>query len=261
MAVSFERYVAIGDSSTEGLVDPDGCGGYRGWADRLAEHVADVCPGLLYANLAVRGLAAGEIRATQLAPAIAMRPDLATVVAGMNDLIRSRWDAARVASEVRAMVVGLRDVGATVITFTMPDVSRRMRLGGALTAKTRALNAEIHAIARDSGALLLDLASYELAEDPRVWALDRIHGNPEGHARVAAALAHLLGLPGARPDALTTPLPPRVHRRREQLVEDLAWVARHVAPWAVRRLRGRTTGYGITAKRPVLAPVSSARRP
>ena len=36
----FERYVAIGDSSTEGVDDPDGCGGFRGWADRLAERIA-----------------------------------------------------------------------------------------------------------------------------------------------------------------------------------------------------------------------------
>jgi len=38
----FERYVALGDSTTEGLEDPDGRGGYRGWADRLAERVASV---------------------------------------------------------------------------------------------------------------------------------------------------------------------------------------------------------------------------
>ena len=78
----FERYVAIGDSSTEGLDDPDGAGGYRGWADRLAELLAEAHPDLRYANLAVRGKSAGEIAASQLAPALAMRPDLATVVAG-----------------------------------------------------------------------------------------------------------------------------------------------------------------------------------
>ncbi len=251
---AFQRYVAVGDSSTEGLDDPDGVGGYRGWADRLAEHVAAASPGLHYANLAVRGRSAGEIRATQLAPAMAMRPDLATVVAGMNDLLRSGWDAKRVAGEVGAMVSGLRSVGATVITFTIPDVSRRMRLGRTLTEKTAALNVEIEKIARETGAVLLDLATYELAGDPRMWAVDRIHGNPEGHARIAAALAHLLELPGATGGSLTEALPTEPRRRRDLLVEDLSWVARFVAPWAWRRLRGRTTGDGITAKRPVLTP-------
>lgn len=251
----FLRYVAVGDSSTEGLDDPDGAGGYRGWADRLAEHVAAVSPGLHYANLAVRGKSAGEIRATQLAPALAMRPDLATVVGGMNDLLRSGWDARRVAGEVGEMVSSLRSIGATVVTFTIPDVSRRMRLGRTLTAKTAALNVEIQRIARETGAVLLDLATYELAGDSRMWAVDRIHGNPEGHARIAAALAHLLEIPGAPPGSLSEVLPPHIRRRRDLLVEDANWVARYVAPWALRRLRGRTTGDGITAKRPVLTPV------
>jgi lysophospholipase L1-like esterase len=253
--IGFQRYVAVGDSSTEGLDDPDGAGGYRGWADRLAEHIAVASPGLHYANLAVRGKSAGEIRATQLAPAMAMRPDLATVVAGMNDLLRSGWDAKRVAGEVGEMVSGLRSVGATVITFTIPDVSRRMRLGRTLTAKTAALNVEIQSIARETGAVLLDLAAYELADDPRMWAVDRIHGNPEGHARIAAALAHVLELPGATAGSLTEALPKEARRRRDLLVEDLRWVTRFVAPWAWRRLRGRTTGDGITAKRPVLTPI------
>ncbi|MBK9036375.1 MAG: SGNH/GDSL hydrolase family protein [Myxococcales bacterium] len=252
--MGFARYVAIGDSSTEGLDDPDGAGGYRGWADRLAELIAGPHPDLRYANLAVRGRSAGEIAATQLVPAVAMRPDLATVVAGMNDLFRPRWDAARVAGEVGVMVGALRAVGATVVTFTIPDVSRRMRLGRALTAKTTALNHELRAMADRTGARLLDLASYELAGEPRMWARDRIHGNPEGHARIAAALAHLLELPGAT-DGLAGALPPLRRRRRELVVEDVTWLARYVAPWAWRRLRGRTTGDGRGPKRPTLTPV------
>lgn len=251
----YERYVAIGDSSTEGL-DDHSEQGYRGWADRLAEHVAKTSsPGLLYANLAVRGRSAAEIRDSQLEAALAMHPDLATVVAGMNDLLRSQWSATRVAGEVGAMVSALRGIGATVITFTIPDVSRRMRLGSLLTAKTAALNDEIRAMARDTGARLLDLASYELAHDPRMWAPDRIHGNSDGHARIAEALAHLLELPGANAHALSERLPPDARSRRATAIEDLRWLARFVAPWAWRRVRGRTTGDGRSAKRPVLAPV------
>ena len=253
------RYVAIGDSSTEGLDDPDGAGGYRGWADRLAEHVASAHPGLLYANLAVRGRSAGEIRATQLAPAIAMQPDLATVVGGMNDLLRRRFDPARVAGEVGAMVHGLRAIGATVITFTIPDVSRRMRLGGALTARTAALNDELRRMAAAARALLLDLAALELAHDPRMWAVDRIHGNSEGHARIGEQLAHMLDIAGCEPGLHRPIAPPPARRRREILVEDASWIARFVAPWAWRRLRGRTTGDGIEPKQPQLAPVRDRR--
>src|SRR6476646_7866361 len=96
----FERYVAIGDSTTEGLDDPDGRGGFRGWANRLAERLAAAQGRVLYANLAVRGLTTRRIRETQLAPALAMRPDLATVVSGTNDLLALRFDARVFAREV-----------------------------------------------------------------------------------------------------------------------------------------------------------------
>lgn len=262
-APRFERYVALGDSSTEGLDDPDGAGHYRGWADRLAEHIAHANPGLEYANLAVRGRSAGEIAATQLAPALAMRPDLATVVAGMNDLLRRKFDASQVAGHVAEMVQGLVAVGATVVTFTIPDVSGRMRLGRTLTARTDALNRELRRMAQDRGAILLDLASYELAYDDRMWARDRIHGNSAGHAAIGNELAHVLGVPGAAPGALSAALePPTPRGRREVLAEDLRWLRVYVLPWAWRRLRGRTTGDRRAAKRPtlrVVVPRDSAR--
>lgn len=90
----YVRYVALGDSQTEGVGDGDDTLGLRGWADRLAEQLTTVNPGLQYANLAVRGRVAGQVRAEQLEPALALRPDLATVVAGVNDLLRPRFDVA-----------------------------------------------------------------------------------------------------------------------------------------------------------------------
>lgn len=252
----FSRYVALGDSSTEGLDDPDGRGGYRGWADRLAEHAAHANPGLLYANLAVRGKSAGEIRTSQLAVALAMRPDLATVVAGMNDLLRRNWSAVRVAGEVGQMVEALTAIGATVVMFTIPDVSSRMRLGKTLSQRTADLNVELRAIAAKQKAVLLDLASHDLAHDPRMWAVDRLHGNPAGHTRIANEIAHLLAIPGVSDGGLDAPIePPPARSRRDVLVEDLAWIAKFVAPWAWRRIRGRTLGDGREPKRPHLTPV------
>ena len=122
--MTFTRYVAIGDSSTEGLEDPGTNGRHRGWADRLALHVAQAqgAP-LLYANLAIRGRKTREVRDEQLAPALAMQPDLASVFAGTNDIIRSQYDEAAVIDDLRAMHRAFRDIGATVVTITMPDLS------------------------------------------------------------------------------------------------------------------------------------------
>ncbi|CAM4052588.1 SGNH/GDSL hydrolase family protein [Janibacter anophelis] len=83
------RYVAIGDSLTEGIGDdpwPDGTP--RGWADRLAEMLAAHHGDVEYANLAVRGLRAQQVLESQVAPALAMEPDVVTLTAGMNDLLR-----------------------------------------------------------------------------------------------------------------------------------------------------------------------------
>ena len=116
----FERYVAIGDSTVEGLDDPDGRGGYRGWANRLAERIARDQGGLHYANLAVRGRKTREVLDEQLEPALAMKPDLAAVVSGTNDILRPSFDPEAVARDIERMQRALIDAGATVVSFTLP---------------------------------------------------------------------------------------------------------------------------------------------
>src|SRR5688572_8686929 len=121
VTVEFARYVALGDSMTEGLIDPDGTGGYRGWADRLAEHLAAEGREVLYANLAVRGRRTHEIREQQLEPALALSPDLVTIVAGMNDLLRPSFDLEQVMSDNDFMIHSLTEAGATVLMMTFGD--------------------------------------------------------------------------------------------------------------------------------------------
>ncbi|MFD0855465.1 SGNH/GDSL hydrolase family protein, partial [Actinomadura adrarensis] len=122
--MSYLKYVAVGDSQTEGLNDGDEETGYRGWADRLAEVLAKQDPRFRYANLAVRGRRTREIRADQTGAALALEPDLVTVMAGMNDLMRPSFDAAAVAADVDAMLDAFTDSGARVVTFTFPDIAK-----------------------------------------------------------------------------------------------------------------------------------------
>jgi lysophospholipase L1-like esterase len=253
--VIYERYVAIGDSTSEGLDDPDGRGGYRGWANRLAERIAAEQGGLLYANLAVRGRTTRQIREQQLEPALAMRPDLSTVVAGTNDVLRRRFDAAGFGADLEAMQRALVDIGATVLTFTLPDLTPVMPFARILGGRVALLNDTIRAACASSGAILCDLAAYPVASDPRVWSDDRLHANSIGHARIAEALAHSLGLPGT--DASwSEPLPDRPRPTALELVRaELAWGRRHLLPWVWRHLRGRSSGDGIRPKRPELTPV------
>ncbi|MER7419217.1 SGNH/GDSL hydrolase family protein [Micromonospora peucetia] len=251
----WRRYVAIGDSTTEGLDDPDDADGYRGWADRFALAVARSQGGLEYANLAVRGRTTARIRAEQLQPALDLAPDLATVVAGMNDVLRPSFDADRTAEDVGTMQRALVAQGATVLTFTLPDPVPVMPLARPLRGRMLALNAALRAVTAQTGATLLDLGAHPVASDPRLWSDDRLHANSAGHARIAAALAHTVGLPDTD-DGWTRPLETAPRRRgHEVLRAELAWMHRHLLPWLARHAHGRSSGDDRAAKRPVPLPV------
>lgn len=249
-APRFERYVAIGDSSTEGLEDPDGAGGYRGWANRLAEGLALAQGGLLYANLAVRGKLVREILDEQLHPAVELRPDLATVFAGSNDLLSRRFDPAAVAEGVAALQRALAAAGAVVLSFTLPDLAGVMPFGRLLRPRVRALNDALRRASSSSGARLVDFAAHPVGSDRRLWSEDRFHANAEGHARIAAALAQALGLPGSD-DAWSRPFPaPDPRGRLARWAEDLRWCRRHL----LGRVRSPAAAPGAP-KRPHLEPV------
>jgi lysophospholipase L1-like esterase len=253
---AYHRYVALGDSSTEGLEDPAPNGRHRGWADRFAHHVAHAQSApLLYANLAVRGRKTRQLVEEQLEPALAMRPDLATVFSGTNDVIRASFDLRAVIADLRRLHVALLDQGATVLTLTMPDIGELTPFARRASPRLAAFNAAVRELCAETGALLLDVAQHPVACDRRLWHRDRLHANAEGHRRIADGFAHVLGLPGFD-GAWTDPLPPHdPHTVLRQALDDVRWVATYLTPWMLRRVMGRSTGDGITPKRPTLRPM------
>lgn len=252
---TYSRYVALGDSQTEGLGDGDEIRGYRGLADRLAEHLAAASPKLHYANLSVRGRLASQVLAEQLAPALRLRPDLATVIAGMNDLIRPGFDARAVAASLEEMFAALTGAGAHVLTVTFPDIGKIAPLARPLLPRVLALNAYIREAAARHDVTVVDTFPHAFATDARMWSSDRLHASPLGHARIAAAFAHALGLPGSD-DAWSAPLDPVAPLGRLRSTgTEVRWIAGFAGPWIYRRIRGRSSGDGRTAKRPDLGPV------
>ena len=252
----FARYVAIGDSSTEGLDDPDGLGGYRGWANRLAERVAaSQSSPLLYANLAIRGRSTRQIRDEQFEPALALRPDLVTLFSGTNDLLRPRFDAQAVGNDMEIMQRRLIDAGATVLGFTLPDLSLVLPAARPIAGRVRALNDALRHASAASGAILVDLAKHPVGSDPRLWGEDRLHANSLGHSRIADALAWGLDLPGTDEtwsQPFATPWSPSVW---ERVVAEIRWQRNYFLPWVWRHLRGRSSGDGRGPKRPTLSEV------
>ena len=245
--------------------DPAPGGGYRGWADRLAARMAELDPRFEYANLAVRGRYAGQVLVEQLAPALALRPDLASVIAGVNDLLRPRCDLAEVISQLDTMYAVMVATGATVLTITQPDPVAVARMARPIRRRLFAYNEAVRACADRHGLLLIDFERIPECTHPMFWSEDRLHLNTLGHTRMAATVAEVLGLPPVpgepgigRSDARSLP-PVPVLGRREALERDAAWVGQYFAPWVWRHLRGRSAGDGIVAKRPVAEPIIRER--
>lgn len=255
----WRRFVALGDSFTEGVGDPEpGCeGGLRGWADRVAEELGAGQPEFAYANLAIRGLLMQQILDQQVGPALALKPDLITLSAGGNDIVFRRSDPDKLAEKMDATVDLLTATGATVVLFAGPDWGRTPVLGQT-RGKVAIFNENLHTVAARHDALIVDLWSLRELADPGMWDPDRLHFSPLGHHTIAAAVLHTLAVPHA-----LRPLEPKQLAARswkEARAEDLVWAREYLVPWVIRRLR-RAAEQGLVAKRPQPIPVFGMRGP
>ncbi|MBA8952253.1 SGNH/GDSL hydrolase family protein [Actinomadura namibiensis] len=249
-------YVALGDSFTEGMNDPypgrDDV--YRGWADRLAEHLAARHSGLRYANLAVRGKLLRQIVEDQVPKAVELAPDLVTFCGGGNDIIRPGSDPDALAVEFDDAVRRLRATGARVVLFTGFD-TRNLRSGHRIRGRAATYNMHLRAIADRRGCDVVDLWSMmSVFKDPRAWHEDRLHLSSEGHRRLALRVAEVVGAQAA--GDWREPWPPLeaadwLTMRRE----DVHWARTYFLPWVGRRVRGRSSGDGREPKRPTPLPL------
>jgi lysophospholipase L1-like esterase len=248
----FTSYAAVGDSFTEGMSDRMPNGGYRGWADLLAQRLAGSSPGFRYANLAVRGKLIGQIVTEQVGPAAAMGADLVTLVGGLNDVLRPKCDVDEVCARLEEAVIRLAPSCRQLVLMRSP--ARRGPVATRFMPRMVRLFDFVTELAERHGALVVDLFGAEVLGDPRMWADDRLHLNAEGHRRVAEAVWQGLGL-AARYD-WREPLPPYVPpawlTRRSA---DLRFTHQHLIPWIGRRLTGRSSGDNRPPKRPELLPV------
>lgn len=245
--------MALGDSFSEGIGDPDPSvpGGYRGWADRVAEQFAAIIPDFAYANLAIRGRLLGQIDEEQVHAALELNPDLVSLCAGGNDVIRG-GDPDQLAQRLDSMVERLGSDGATVVLFTGPDIGDTPVMR-ALRGRVAIYNENVHTVALRHDAVVADLWSLRELHRKDMWAPDRLHFSPLGHHRIASMVLDALGVAHAMDPEL--PAPPAQAPWREARSEDLVWAREFLAPWVMRRLRHRSSGDGVSPKRPLPAPV------
>ncbi|MEV5941283.1 SGNH/GDSL hydrolase family protein [Streptomyces sp. NPDC051994] len=241
MNATYTSFAAIGDSFTEGMSDllPDGS--YRGWADVLATRLAARTPGFRYANLAVRGKLIGQIVEEQVAAAAALRPDVITLVGGLNDTLRPKCDMGRVRGLLTDAVEQLAPSCKRLVLMRSPGrngpVMERFR------PRMEELFSYVDELAARHGALVVDLYGAPVLGDQRLWDVDRLHLTAEGHRRVAEAVWQTLGHDPE--DDWRTPLPPAVppgwSARRSA---DLRFARQYLVPWIGRRITGRSSGDG-----------------
>ncbi|MFE3167699.1 SGNH/GDSL hydrolase family protein [Streptomyces sp. NPDC059224] len=236
--------VAVGDSFTEGMSDLQPDGSYRGWADVLAIRMAGRTPGFRYANLAVRGKLIRQIVEEQVDVAAAMRPDVITLVGGLNDTLRPKCDMALVRDLLTEAVERLAPACEQLVLMRSPG--RQGPVLDRFRPRMEELFACVDELAGRHGAVVVDLYGAPSLSDPRMWDVDRLHLTAEGHRRVAEAVWQTLGYE-AEDTEWHTPMPvtapPGWAARR---VADARFTRQHLLPWIGRRLTGRSSGDGRT---------------
>jgi lysophospholipase L1-like esterase len=210
----WRRFVAVGDSVVEGLGDP--VPGYVNlpWVDRIAAELRAVCPDVDYLNLGRRNLRAAQIRAEQLVPAVAYRPDLALVACGANDALHPGYRPEAVDGELGAVLSALRATGADVLTVSLFDLANcpavQERFRPALARRMRTLARHTRALADAYGCVHIDLGSHPAAGDTALYSGDGLHGTGRSHG-ISAAFgvrrigAHLAGIRAGGPFGADTP--------------------------------------------------------
>jgi lysophospholipase L1-like esterase len=222
----------LGDSITLGVGDPAPGGGWRGWAAFLA----DSLPGGRLVNLAANGARVADVERTQLPRALELRPDVASVVVGVNDTLRAGFDAARIQAALAHVAGSLTAAGAVVLTMRLPDPGMMLGLppvlARPLARRLLVINEAMDQVAEQFGTVHFDAAAEPAAYDRRMWSADRLHPSERGHRYIAgrihdqlAAGGHRLGpRPGTEP---TSPPPTRL--------DTAAWMATKGTAWVLRR--------------------------
>lgn len=252
------RYVALGDSFTEGLGDTDPAlpNQVRGWADRAAEQLALAHPhgpeAFGYANLAVRGKKMRQILSEQIDVAVGMNPTLVTIYAGINDILRPKVDIDAMVASYAEGIAKLAGTGARILIFTGFDASTS-KVFAAIRGRTAIYNELVREMAQDYGAELVDYWRFREYNDWRLWGIDRMHMSAAGHINMANRVLGQLEETARIP---LPELPPVLARTSTETFRDnAAWTKEYVGPWVSRRLRGVSSGDSLSARWPVLRPL------
>lgn len=200
MTDPIRRYVALGDSLSEGVSDWGQGDPSIGFAGLLAERLRAGAPDLTFTNLGVGGAKAADVLRDQLPRAIALQPDLVTLVVGANDVPVTPGD--EFARDYRALVQQLCvGVNGLIAIATIPGFGHLLPSSYAgfrelVDARISEFNRVIADAARECGALLVDLQHRAETQDRRNISRDGVHPNARGYRIMARAFIDELNTAG-----------------------------------------------------------------
>lgn len=241
--MSSVRFVAIGDSFTEGVGDDLPDGRVRGWSDLTAQGWADATGDTVeYANLAIRGKLVWPIVEQQLEPALALRPTHLSFNGGGNDMLRPRTSVSHVVDAFDRVIRRCDEEGVKLILLSGANPTAQLPLKRVIRRRGDLLSfaVEKRIEGRDDIVRAFNWFDDELSTPP-YWSEDRLHMNSRGHHRVAARVLTALGLE-PRPEWWSLPPLPAGASR------GVAYYRQHVGPWVQRRLTGTSSGDGRLPK-------------
>jgi lysophospholipase L1-like esterase len=258
--MKFNRLIICGDSFSEGMTDDLVEGQYRGWGDRLADELSLHCENFTYANLAIRGKLVDQVIEDQVPQALKFvtgKETLVTFHAGANDALRPGYDAAKTIAKYQETVRKIAASGATLLLFTVLEDTGNKGKGSEIWKKRFSeFNKAVREVGAEVGAIISDANELDFFKDSRFLAFDRLHLNPEGHWRVSQGVLEVLGYPYDA--AWRIPLPPAEPTPwLKQRITGVLWFVLFALPWIIRRIQGKSSGDGRTAKYP--QPISWPR--
>ena len=251
--MKYTRFIAMGDSFTEGMTDVIIDGKYRGWADRVADELAKHHPDFTYMNTAVRGKLVGQVKMDQIPMIrehVSGKETLVSFHAGANDVIRPKINPENIYETYRQAIREVASTGCTLMIFTvMEKTAGQSKTSQIWQERFHEFNKVIREVGAEVGAIINEWSIADFMADRRYLAFDRLHLNNEGHSRLAQAVLQKLDYP--YDSQWIIPLPPAKKKNiLKRAINNFAWFTAFALPWIWRRLRGKSSGDGRKPKYP-----------
>jgi lysophospholipase L1-like esterase len=224
-------FAVVGDSAASGVGDSDDHGNHFGWTYHLAKAFHEP---LVYINASRPGARSAEVLNIQLPKVLEHTPELAAVIVGGNDLLRSNFSPDIFEKNLRQTLVELVSNGSTIMLLELHDptviVPMPYLVGRICRRRVNAVNEATHRLSKEFGAVTLPTRALSGIYEREKWHVDRMHPSKFGHQLIATHFAVLLRERGYFVGDVQ--IDPVNNRSRK---DSILWMLRNGTPWFLKR--------------------------